>query len=83
MIVKATKREFDTLKIDGKDIKIDRHGKALLKDGGLGKEIETRYGEHGEVMPGQVVAIPIRNAKLEQGHVKTFTVPHLAWKDKE
>jgi hypothetical protein len=84
MLVKATKTPITGITIDGRQLDFHKKNAAVMvNDDGLAREVDARYGRHGEVVPGQVVALPIRNANMVEGHHSTFTVPALPWKDKD
>ena len=83
-LIKAAVNSPKTINLDGKEITLsDKTGACDLVDGGVAKEIEARYGRHGEVRPGQFITVPIHNAGMVPGHKRTFTVPSLPWKDEQ
>jgi hypothetical protein len=79
-IIKATQRPMEAIDIDGKHLDFNQQKVAFdVKDVGLVREIEARYGPKGQLMPGQVAIGPLHTAP-EQHHARTFSVPRLPWK---
>jgi len=82
MVIKAAQNTPETVKIDNRELNFsEKTGAFDIVDGGVAREIEARYGKHGQVTPGQIVTVPIHNAGMVPGHKRTFTVPRLPWKD--
>jgi hypothetical protein len=77
MILKGTQRPVKEVSIDGRRIVLDnKHHQNFIKDPGLAKEIEARYGVgkgNGEISKDLVV-VPV-NRITEQAHNYSFTVP--------
>lgn len=80
-IVKATQRPMEAIDIDGKHLDFNQQSVAFdVKDTGLVREIDARYGPKGQLMPGQVTIGPL-HTEAEKHHPRTFAVPRLPWKN--
>lgn len=82
-IVKATQRPMEAIEVDGRHLDFNQQKVAFdVKDPGLVREIEARYGPKGQLMPGQVTIGPL-HTEPEKHHPRTFAVPRLPWKKYE
>jgi hypothetical protein len=79
-VIKATKRPFNTIKVDDHEMSVPKKfGAFTVVDEGMAHEIDARYGVKGQEMAGQVVVCPV-NTNPDPIHPRTFTVPELPWK---
>ena len=78
-VIKATTRSIDSLNVGGKEVKLwQKNNSVAINDDGLARDLYAAYGRKGEIMPGQVIMVPVDNPN--GGHQRTFLVPELPWK---
>lgn len=79
IVVKSSLRKTTGVDVDKHSNDFGKKSNAFtVTDAGLAREIEARYGEKGEVLPGDVVVAPL-NREPDKLHKRTFTVPDLPW----
>jgi hypothetical protein len=66
----ATKRKFDTLTVDGKDMKFSDKGRMMIKDEKLAREIQVEYPDD----------LAVTRVRQEDGHRTFFSMPQMPWK---
>ena len=66
----ATKRKFDKLTVDGKDMKFNHQGRMLIKDETMAREIQAEYPE----------TLAVTRMRQEDGHTTFFSMPAMPWK---
>jgi len=67
----ATKRKFDKITANGKEMKFSDKGRMLIKDEKLAREIQAEYPE--------TLAVT-RISQNEDGHKTFFSMPEMPWK---
>lgn len=67
----ATRRKFDKLTLDGKDMKFSNQGRMMIKDEKMAREIQAEY-------PDELVVTRMRYP--EPGHTTFFSMPEMPWK---
>lgn len=83
IVVKSSLRKTTGVDVDKHSNDFGKKSNAFtVTDAGLAREIEARYGEKGEVLPGDVVVAPLNRAP-DPIHRRTFTVPDLPWLHKK
>ena len=68
----ATRRKYDKLTVDGRDLPFNNNGQMLIKDEGLARNIQTEY-------PDDLAVTRLRSD--EAGHSYFFgSMPEMPWK---
>ena len=67
----ATKRKFDKLTVEGKDMKFNHEGRMMIKDETMAREIQAEYPDELAVT---------RISQDEEGHKTFFSMPEMPWK---
>jgi hypothetical protein len=80
IVVKATTKPNDTIRLDGREYKFKNGNSFYLNDAGAAKEMDKEFGS-GKGGTGDVVVI--EKEFREPGHNYRFVVPELPWKKKE
>ena len=71
----ATRKDYDTLTVDGRDLKFNREGRMLIKDEGLARNIQQEY-------PDELAVTRLRSE--ERGHSYFFgSMPAMPWHKEE
>ena len=70
----ATQRKFDSLNVNGKEMKFNSQGRMYVNDEGLAREIQKEYSDELAVTRMRVPDM------ADRGHNYFFTVPEMPWK---
>lgn len=82
LVLPSSERAGKEIKIDNHTIELNGHGN-YIKDDGLAREIDARYGKHGGVSPKDFVVVktPVRTPG---SHNYFFgSMPEMPWKKKK
>ena len=66
----ATKRQFDKLTVEGKDMPFSDKGRMMIKDEKLAREIQAEYPDE----------LAVTRVRQEDGHTTFFSMPQMPWK---
>ena len=70
----ATRRQFDTLTVGGKDMKFNSEGRMMIKDESMARDIQNEYAD-------ELAVTRMRDPDpADVGHNYFFTVPEMPWK---
>lgn len=67
----ATKKKYDKLTVDGKDMEFNHEGRMMIKDEKMAREIQAEYPDELAVT---------RISQNEEGHKTFFSMPEMPWK---
>lgn len=67
----ATRRKFDKLTVEGREMKFNHEGRMMIKDERLAREIQAEY-------PDELAVTRVRQP--EPGHKSFFSMPVMPWK---
>ena len=70
----ATKRKFDKLTVEGKDLKFNHEGRMMIKDEKMAREIQAEYPDK----------LAVTRMRQEDGHNTFFgSMPEMPWKQEK